>query len=118
MFTCNLPSGKTAAVEAPNYFHRTETVKEFRPIKDEVGYTVEELMAAKSVVAVDGKPVNNKLSFEPIQVLAGWPPADVQYFIEWYMTLFFLEDKLRDRAVNEAKKLMMNGDSNRSPAKV
>ena len=124
MFTCELPSGKKVSVEAPSYSHRIESVKEFRPLKDEVGYSVEELMAAKSIAAVDGNTVNTNLSLDPIYLLADWGNADAQYFIEWYMTLFFLDDKIRSRAVDAAKKLMISGDmassgkSKTSPAKI
>ncbi len=107
MFTCELPSGIKVSVEAPTYFHRTESVKEFRVMKDEVGYSVEELMAAKSITAINGQVVQSSLMLDPIYIMSEWPNSDVQYYLEWYMTLFFLEDKIKDRATNEAKKIMM-----------
>lgn len=124
MHVCDLPSGSKVSVEEPNFSHRMEAVKEFRSLKDEVGYSVEELMAAKSVVAFNGHSIDQTFISDPIYLLSDWPNPDVQYYIEWYMTLFFLDDRVRDKAVNAAKKLMTgggtatSGKSKTSPAKV
>lgn len=124
MYKCDLPSGKSVAVEAPEYSHRMEAVKEFRSLKEEVGYTLEELMAAKSIAAYDGKNVSQGFAVSPIYLMSAWPNADVQYFVEWYMTLFFLDDNLRSKAVESAKKLMIDmqsqtsSKSKSSPAKL
>lgn len=106
MFKCELPSGRSVSVEAPSFRSRMEALKEFRAAKEELGYTAEELLAAKSISAVDGDVVNQKTIFDPVELMFDWDISDIQYFIEWFMTLFFLEDKMRERAVNEAKKLM------------
>lgn len=106
MFKCELPSGKTVSVDAPSFRSRMEALKEFKAAKEELGYTVEELLAAKSVNAVDGNVVTHSTLYDPIEVMYDWSIGDIQYFIEWFMTLFFIEDKMRDRAANEAKKLM------------
>jgi len=45
MFDCKLPSGIVVSVKAPSFQDRMEAVKEFRSVKDEAGYSVEELMA-------------------------------------------------------------------------
>lgn len=106
MFNCKLPSGAELAVNPPSFQDRMEAVKEFRGVKDEVGYSVEELMAAKCIAAVDGNVVDTNMMLDPVLLLADFPNADVQYYIEWFMTLFFLDDKIKDRATNEAKKIM------------
>lgn len=106
MFKCQLPSGRTVSVEAPSFRSRMEALKEFRSSKDELGYTAEELLAAKSISAIDGNVVHQATVFEPTELMYDWNISDIQFFIEWFMTLFFLEDKMRERAVNEAKKLM------------
>jgi len=107
MFSCKLPSGIDISVNPPSFQDRMEAVKEFRSVKDEVGYTVEELMAAKCIVAVNGNVVDTRMMLDPVLLVAEWPNADVQYYIEWFMTLFFLDDKIRDKATNEAKKIMI-----------
>ncbi len=106
MFDCNLPSGIKVSVKPPSFQDRMEAVKEFRQVKDEVGYSVEELMAAKCVAAINGDVVDTGMLLDPVLLLAEWANADVQYYIEWFMTLFFLDDKIKDRATNEAKKIM------------
>lgn len=107
MYTCELPSGNKVSVEAPNYSHRIATIKEYRSLKEEVGYSAEELMAAKSIVSVNGQPIDQSFVLDPLYIIADWPPADVQYFLEWYMVAFFLDDKIRDKATDAAKKLMV-----------
>ena len=106
MFKCHLPSGQSVSVEAPSFRSRMEALKEFRAAKEELGYTAEELLAAKSITAIGGDTVNQRTIFDPIELMFDWDISDIQYFLEWFMTLFFLEDKMRERAVNEAKKLM------------
>lgn len=107
MFNCKLPSGIEVSVNSPSFEDRMEAVKEFRQVKDEVGYSVEELMAAKCLASINGDVVNTDVLGDPIYLLANWPNADVQYYIEWFMTLFFLEDKIKDKATAEAKKIMV-----------
>ena len=106
MFKCQLPSGKTVSVEAPSFRSRMEALKEFRGSKEELGYTAEELLAAKSISSIEGNVVHQNMVFDPVELMYDWEIQDIQYFIEWFMTCFFLEDKMRERAVNEAKKLM------------
>lgn len=123
MFKCELPSGSSVSVDAPSFRSRMEALKEFKAAKEELGYTAEELLAAKSITAVNGDVVNQRTLFDPIEILYSWEISDIQYFIEWFMTLFFLEDKMRERAANEAKKLMTGEksgmkNSKSSPAKV
>lgn len=111
MFDCKLPSGINVSIKAPSYRDRMEAVKEFRAAKDDAGYTVEELMAAKSISAIDGNVVDHNLYYDPVLLMSEWANQDVQYFIEFFMTAFFLDDKLRERAANEAKKLMIGQPS-------
>ena len=106
MFEVKLPSGKSIAVKAPSYYDRLETVKEWRKTNGDAGYSADELMCAKCVVGVDGNSVNPDMIPDPILIIADWSNQDVQYYMEFFMTAFFLDDKLRERAANEAKKLM------------
>lgn len=118
MYTCELPSGIKVSVEAPTFSHRMESLKEYRAIKDDAGYSVEELMAAKSIASINGKIVDNSFTYDPIYIMSDWPNADVQFYLEWYMTLFFIDDKVRDKATDAAKKLMiqMRTQNSKSPA--
>ena len=123
MFKCDLPSGKTVSVDAPSFRVRMEALKEFKAAKDELGYTAEELLAAKSITSINGNTINTQTLFDPVEVLYDWTIGDIQYFIEWFMTLFFIEDKMRERASAEAKKLMTGEKSGMkstkaTPAKV
>lgn len=117
MFNCKLPSGIEVAVNSPSFQDRMEAVKEFRAVKDDVGYSVEELMAAKCLTAINGDVVDGGMLLDPILLLADWPNADVQYYIEWFMTLFFLDDKIKDKATNEAKKIMIAQQSGKISSK-
>lgn len=107
MYNCKLPSGIKVSVTPPSFHDRMEAVKEYRSVKDEVGYSVEELMAAKCISAIDENVIDTTLMLDPVLLIAEWPNADVQYYIEWFMTLFFLDDKIRDKATQEAKKIMV-----------
>lgn len=117
MYNCKLPSGIEVSVKPPSFQDRMEAVKEFRPVKDEVGYSVEELMAAKCIVSINGDVVNTDMLLDPVLLVAEWPNADVQYYIEWFMTLFFLDDKIRDKATSEAKKIMIAQQTGKSSLK-
>jgi len=44
MYNCKLPSGISVSVNPPSFHDRMEAVKEYRSVKDEVGYSVEELL--------------------------------------------------------------------------
>ena len=117
MYNCKLPSGIDVSVNPPSFHDRMEAVKEFRSVKDEVGYSVEELMAAKCISAIDGNVVDTGMLLDPVLLIADWPNADVQYYIEWFMTLFFLDDKIRDKATQEAKKIMVAQATGKSSSK-
>jgi hypothetical protein len=61
--------------------------------------------------------VDTGMMLDPVLLLAEWANADVQYYIEWFMTLFFLDDKIKDRATNEAKKIMVAQQSGKMSSK-
>lgn len=117
MYNCKLPSGLEVSVTPPSFQDRMEAVKEYRSVKDEVGYSVEELMAAKCISAIGGDVVDTGMMLDPVLLIAEWPNADVQYYIEWFMTLFFLDDKIRDKATQEAKKIMVAQQSGKGTSK-
>lgn len=119
MFEIKLPSNRTVAVKPPTFMDRMVAVKEYRSVQKEVGYILEELMAAKAIVAVDGQQVvEDWSSSDPIMRMSDWSNIDVQYFIEFFMTAFFPDDKMKEKAADEAKKLMSGSpDSAKAPVK-
>ena len=116
MFDIDLPSGRKVAVVAPSFMDRMNAVRECRSISKDVGYILEELMAAKSIVSIDGHVVDDGWAAEPIMRMSDWTNVDVQYFIEFFMTAFFPDDKLKEKAQEEAKKLM-KGESGPAQSK-
>jgi hypothetical protein len=74
--------------------------------KREEGYLLEELMAAEALVMVDGHSVDNEWDSEPIRRMDNWSMPDVQYYLEAFMTVNSLDETLKARAADEAKKLM------------
>lgn len=120
MFEVKLPSGLSIGVKPPTFMDRMAAVREFRSVQREVGYILEELMAAKALVAINGQQLEDDWAYnnEPIMKMAGWDNIDVQYYIEWFMSAFFPDDKLKERAAEEAKKLKTGGsDSSKGQAK-
>lgn len=111
MFEVKLPSGLSVGIKAPTFMDRMAAVKEFKSVQREVGYILEELMAAKAIVAINGQSCEDDWAYngEPIMKMANWDNVDVQYYIEWFMSAFFPDDKLKERAQEEAKKLMNGG---------
>lgn len=107
MFTISLPSGKAVSVKPPQFSDRQAAVKEYRPVREQVGYGIEELMAAKAIVAIDGQPIRQNFTMDPAYLMNEWSNMDVQYYIEVFMTAFFMDERLKERAQEEAKKLAM-----------
>lgn len=70
------------------------------------GYTLEELLAAYALVQVDGQMVAEEWSADPITRFDNWTLPETQYYLEVFMTVCMLEDKLRTAAQEAAKKLM------------
>ncbi len=103
MFEVKLPSGRTVAVQAPTFSDRMQAVKEFRSTQKDVGYILEELMAARAIVAVNGQSVAQEWEMESIMRMADWDTIDVQYYIEFFMSAFFPDDKLKEAAQEQAK---------------
>lgn len=70
------------------------------------GYTLEELLAAYALVQVDGQVVPEDWAADPITRFDSWTLPEAQYYLEVFMTVCMLEDKLRNAAQEAAKKLM------------
>lgn len=105
MFELSLPSGRSIAIAPPKFIDRMEAVKQFRSQRD-AGYILEELMAARALATVDGIPVAPEWEADVIMRFADWNTVDVSYYIEFFMTAFFPDDKLKEAAQEDAKKYM------------
>lgn len=77
MFDVTLPSGRSVSINPPSFMDRMSAVKEFRAVSRDVGYILEELMAAKAIGAVDGSPVLDDWASEPIMRMSDWSNIDV-----------------------------------------
>jgi len=106
MFEVQLPSGRVIAVQAPTFSDRMQAVREFRSNQKDVGYILEELMAARALASINGQAVPGEWEMEAIMRMADWDVMDVQYYIEFFMSAFFPDDKLKEAAQAQAKKLM------------
>jgi hypothetical protein len=133
LYPVALPSGRQVEIRRFNFEDRVYLAKQYQSYSGnnprEQGYTLEELMAAASIVKIDGNYVvdemGNQVEFgrDPIQLFMDWDPKEVQYFLELFMTIAFIDDKLRAQAQEQAKKIMASMSTplapggKRSPAK-
>jgi hypothetical protein len=116
LYPVELPSGRHIKIRQFTFEDRVYLAKQYQSYAGnnprEQGYTLEELMAAASIVEIDGIRVvdemGNQVEFgrDPIQLFMSWDPKEVQYFLELFMSVAFIDDKLRAQAQEQAKKLM------------
>lgn len=116
LYPVELPSGRHIKIRQFTFEDRVYLAKQYQSYAGnnprEQGYTLEELMAAASIVEIDGIRVvdemGNQVEFgrDPIQLFMAWDPKEVQYFLELFMSVAFIDDKLRAQAQEQAKKLM------------
>jgi hypothetical protein len=108
MFTLQLPSGMDIVFRATSFKERRELAKKYN--RNE-GYLLEELMASNALVKVDGHPVAEEWASDPITRLDAWSIPDVQFYLECFMSMNSIEDVVRERAQEAAKKLMGAGNT-------
>lgn len=134
LYDVRLPSGRELKIRQFTFADRIAMARQYQSYAGnnprEQGYTLEELMAAGSIVEIDGVRVvddmGNQIDFngEAIHLFSTWDPKEVQYFLELFMTIAFIDEKLRAQAQEQAKKLMESMSTppapggRRSPAKV
>lgn len=102
-FPLTLPSGMEIAFRTTSFMDRRRMAKLY---KREEGYLLEELMAAEALVMINGQSLDNEWDSEPIKRMDNWSMPDVQYYLETFMTVNSLDETLKTRASEEAKKLM------------
>jgi hypothetical protein len=108
MFTLQLPSGMEIVFRSTSFRERRELAKKYN--RNE-GYLLEELMASNALVKVDGNPVAEEWASDPITRLDMWSIPDVQFYLECFMSMNSIEDLVRERAQEAAKKLMAGGST-------
>jgi hypothetical protein len=106
MFTLQLPSSLEIVFKATSFRERRQLAKNYN--RNE-GYLLEELMAANALVKIGGTPVLEEWASDPISRFDNWSIPDVQYYLEAFMTMNSIEEVIRERAQEAAKKLMGAG---------
>lgn len=105
IFNTKLPSGKEVTFREITFMERRKIAKKYN--RNE-GYLLEEVMAAAAITHIDGAPIEDWVG-DPIVRLDGWPIPDVQYYLEVFLSITTIDETIRERAQEEAKKLMGGG---------
>lgn len=107
MFTFQLPSGNTVVMRMLTFRDRQYAVRSFKSDKEQ-GYMLDELLAAMAIVSINGRDVSTDLlaASDPISYMDDWSLPDVQYYLECFMSINSIDEKMRKAAEEQAKKLM------------
>lgn len=105
MFNIDLPSGRKVVMRLITYRDRQEALRIFKSTQNP-GYTIDEYLASMSIVAIDGKDMTVDLVTDPIERMDSWELKDTQYFLEVFMVINSLDEKMRQEAAEQAKKLL------------
>ena len=72
------------------------------------GFNLEEAIAACCITSIDGEQVNseNDLLSEPYDLQNDWEFADSLYYQEVFANMFFMDEKGKAAAAEEAKKIL------------
>ena len=103
MFNVSLPSGREITFQPLSYRDRRHIIVIY---DKNSGYTLEELLAASSIISVDGTPVETNMGIPPITYLDDFTMQDAQYFVEFWANINLLDEQMRAHAAQQAKKLM------------
>lgn len=106
MFPLQLPSGREIVFRPTSFRERRQLAKMYNRND---GYLLEEMMASAVLVSIDGTPVQEEWAADPISRFDDWSVPDVQYYLEVFLTMNSIEDMVRERAQEQAKKLMGHG---------
>lgn len=113
MFELKLPSGADIKFSAPSFNDRRLMLKNYD--RNE-GYLPEDLLAAKCLTQYKGVPVQEEWAMEVIHRFDGWSLKDQAFYLEVFMNMFSLDEKAKNAAAEEAKKLMDATGTRQSPA--
>lgn len=107
IFSTKLPSGKEITFREITFLERRQIAKKYN--RNE-GYLLEEVMAAAAITHINGAPIEDWIG-DPIIRLDGWAIPDVQYYLEIFLSITTIDETIRERAQEEAKKLMGGGQA-------
>lgn len=102
IFKLGLPSGKEVTFKEITFMERRHIAKKYN--RNE-GYLLEEVMAAAAITHIDGEPTAEWLG-DPIARLDTWSIPDVQYYLEAFLSINSIDETARERAQEEAKKML------------
>lgn len=105
MFTVTLEPTKRVVMFKTLTFSDRRAVGKMYPGRQD-GYTLEELLAAYALVQDNGHLVEEEWAQDPITRLDNWSLPETQFYMEVFMSICMLEDKVRTMAIETAKKLM------------
>jgi hypothetical protein len=105
MHTITLPKGQfEVSFKPPLVYDRREMIKHYNK---ECGLLPEEVLAIRCIVNINGRVLDSDAyDYEPDGITDDWCVEDQQYFMEVFSTLYLIDDKGREKAQAEAKKLM------------
>ena len=108
--TITLPSQKKVSFRSPKVKDKRDAIRDFSQEDDyrAKGYNLEEAIAAKCITKVDGNVVNleSDLLSDPFDILDSWDLREQQFFMEVFSNLYYLDEKGRQKAADEAKKIL------------
>lgn len=102
IFTTNLPSGNKVTFKEITFMERRQIAKKYN--RNE-GYLLEEVMAAAAITHINGDPLD-EWGGDPISRLDAWSIPDVQYYLEVFLSINSIDETARERAQDEAKKML------------
>lgn len=103
IFNTNLPSGNKVTFKEISFRERRQIAKKYN--RNE-GYLLEEVMAAAAITHVNGDPITEEWAADPISRLDNWSIPDVQYYLEVFLSINSIDETARERAQEEAKKML------------
>lgn len=105
-FSITLPSGKKIVFAVPTFRDRQVAMKRLRQQQNDVGYMLEELLAALMLVSVDGQPMQKDYQMDVIEQISDWAMKDLSYYLEVFVAIAFTDEVTKQRAQANAKALM------------
>lgn len=107
IFNIKCPSGKDITFREITFMERRQIAKKYN--RNE-GYLLEEVMAAAAITHVNGEPIEDWIG-DPIVRLDQWAIPDVQYYLEVFLSITTIDETVRERAQEEAKKMLGGGNT-------
>lgn len=92
----NLPSKAfSLSFKEPSFGDRREVSRRY-PARENPGYSLDELLLANSITAINNNELSGGAPFDPLQLLREMPQADEQFALMTFLSMFTLdEDQMR-----------------------